>query len=306
VIETATRVRFPVFGSEATIVVTDPLALSEAQRVVQDELDAIDKACSRFRPDSELTALNEAAGRPVPVSPLLRHALSVALRAAVLTDGAVDPTVGAAVRVLGYDTDFGSVARTGPALVGIARVPGWQRVSFDGSTVEVPAGVQLDLGATAKAWAADVAARRAAAAVGCGVLVGLGGDIAVAGPAPTSGWIIGLADWHGASDADVSGTIRIECGGVATSSTTVRRWARGSQQLHHLIDPRTGRPAEEVWRTVSVAAASCVDANTASTAAVVQGLRAPEWLARRDLPARLVDREGSVLCVGGWPADATA
>jgi len=300
------RVRFPMFGSEATVVTTDRRSLSEAQWLVQDELDAIDKVCSRFRPDSELVALNAAAGRPARVSPLLSHALAIALRAAALSDGAVDPTVGTAVRVLGYDSDFGSVPRTGPAVVGIARVPGWQRVRFDGSTVEVPAGVELDLGATAKAFAADLAARRAAAAVNCGVLVGLGGDIAVGGPAPRSGWVIGLADWNGAGDADVSATITIESGGVATSSTTVRRWARGSRHLHHLIDPRTGEPAEEVWRTVTVAAGSCVDANTASTAAIVQGVSAPGWLEGHELPARLVGGDGSVVCVGGWPVERTA
>jgi len=299
-----TRVRFPMFGGEATIVVGDSRLLTEAQCIVQDELDAIDKACSRFRADSELIALNEAAGRPVRVSPLLRHALAVALRAAALTDGAVDPTVGSAVRVLGYDADFGSIARAGPAVVDVARVPGWQRIRIRGSTVELPEGVCLDLGATGKAFAADLAARRAAAALGCGVLVGLGGDIAAAGAAPPSGWIIGLAEWHGASDAQVAGTIRIEGGGVATSSTAVRRWSRGSRELHHLIDPRTGQPAAEVWRTVSVAAASCVDANTASTAAIIRGVRAPEWLARHELPARLVDRDGSELCVGGWPGQA--
>jgi thiamine biosynthesis lipoprotein len=262
----------------------------------------IDQACSRFRADSELTALNNAAGRPVRVSPVLRHALAVAMRAAALTDGAVDPTVGAAVRVLGYDRDYGAVPGTGPAVVGVARVAGWQRIKFRGSTVEMPPGVELDLGATAKAFAADRAARRVTSALGCGALVGLGGDIAVAGAPPASGWVIGLADHHGVAETDVAGTVRIDSGGIATSSTTVRRWVRGSQQLHHLINPRTGQPAEEVWRTVTVAADSCVDANTASTAAIVQGAPAPEWLTRRELPARLVARDGSVLCVGGWPS----
>jgi len=302
-VHTLTRVRFPVFGSEATVVVTDPETLTAAQWLVQDELDAIDRACSRFRDDSELAALNNAGGQPVRVSAMFRHALAVALRAAAMTDGDVDPTVGAAVRVLGYDTDFASISKTGPPVVRVARASGWQLVSVEGSKVRLPAGVQLDLGATAKAFAADRAARRAADAVGCGVLVGLGGDIALAGPSPRSGWVIGLADWHGAADADLAGTIRIESGGVATSSTTVRRWTRGSKQLHHVIDPRTGQPAEEVWRTVTVAASSCVDANTAATAAIVRGARAPEWLKRRELPARLVGRDGSVLCVGGWPTD---
>ena len=300
--DTMTRVRFPVFGGEAMIVVTDPEALAGAQWMVQDELDVIDRACSRFRSDSELTALNGAAGRPMEVSNVLREAIGVALRAAAVTDGDVDPTVGQAVRVLGYDADFGSVLPSGPAVARVARVPGWHCVSVEtDGTVTLPAGVQLDLGATAKAWAADVASQRAANALGCGVLVSLGGDVAVAGPPPPSGWRIGIADWHGASHAQVDGTVEIESGGVATSSIAVRRWVRGSQQLHHVVDPRTGWSATSVWRTVSVAAGSCVDANTASTAAIVRGAGAPAWLARQELPARLVARDGSVLCVAGWP-----
>jgi thiamine biosynthesis lipoprotein len=118
--------------------------------------------------------------------------------------------------------------------------------------------------------------------------------------------VVGLADWHGASDAEVAGAIRIERGGVATSSTTVRRWERGSQQLHHVLDPVTGQPAAEVWRTVSVAAGTCVDANTAATAAIVRGAGAPAWLTRQDLPARLVRADGTVVCVAGWPTDGAA
>jgi thiamine biosynthesis lipoprotein len=135
------------------------------------------------------------------------------------------------------------------------------------------------------------------------VLVSLGGDIAVAGPAPQSGWNIGLADWHGAAASDVAAVITIDAGGVATSSTSVRRWTRGSDAVHHIVDPRTGRSAESPWRTVTVAAASCVDANTASTAAIIRGPSAPEWLATLRLPARLVSTDGSVLSVGGWPVE---
>ncbi|MBV8385428.1 MAG: FAD:protein FMN transferase [Acidimicrobiia bacterium] len=299
-----TRVRFPVFGGEATVAVTEPSALTEAQWIVQDELDIVDTACSRFRPDSELTALNDAAGRPVRVSAVLGEAISVALRAAALTDGDVDPTIGEAVRVLGYDRDFAAVGASGPPVVRVARVPGWQCVNVgDDGTVRMPAGVQLDLGATAKAWAADVAAARAAGALGCGVLVSLGGDVAVAGPAPRSGWKVGLADWHGAADRDVAALITVDAGGVATSSTSVRRWTRGADAVHHIVDPRTGRSATSPWRTVTVAAASCVDANIASTAAIVRGPRAPEWLATLRLPARLVATDGSVVAVGGWPRE---
>ncbi|MBV8982506.1 MAG: FAD:protein FMN transferase [Acidimicrobiia bacterium] len=294
-----------MFGGEATVAVTEPGALTEAQWIVQDELDVVDKACSRFRADSELVALNGAAGRPVRVSAALSQAVSVALRGAALTDGDVDPTVGEAVRILGYDRDFAAVGASGRAGVRIARIPGWRCVSVgEDSSVRMPAGVQLDLGATAKAWAADIAAARAASVLGCGVLVSLGGDVSVAGPAPRSGWNVGLADWHGAADPDVAAMVTIDSGGVATSSTSVRRWRRGADTVHHIVDPRTGRSAESPWRTVTVAAGSCVDANIASTAAMVRGARAPDWLIKRCLPARLVAVSGEVVSVGGWPGES--
>jgi thiamine biosynthesis lipoprotein len=112
-----------------------------------------------------------------------------------------------------------------------------------------------------------------------------------------------IADDHKAPPDEPCPRIAIDSGALATSSTTVRRWGRTA---HHLIDPRTGLPAVSPWRTVSVAAASCVDANTASTAAIVLGDDAPEWLAARNLPARLVDQAGGVLAVAGWPAEAVA
>jgi thiamine biosynthesis lipoprotein len=166
----------------------------------------------------------------------------------------------------------------------------------------VPAGVELDLGATAKAFAADQGAARAAAVVGGGILVSLGGDVAVAGTAPESGWPVLVTDDHAAGPDAPGETIGIATGGLATSSTTVRRWRRGDEVLHHIIDPAVGRPAATCWRTVSVAAASCVDANIASTASIIRGESAPRWLAERGLAARLVRVDGEVVRVGGWPA----
>ncbi|MBV8160517.1 MAG: FAD:protein FMN transferase, partial [Acidimicrobiia bacterium] len=200
------RARFAALGSEATVAVSHPAGLSEAEWVVLGELDAVDKACSRFRPDSELTAVNAAAGAASHAGPLLREALHVARRAAAVTDGDVDPTIGAALRLLGYDRDFGSVPRRGRPVARFGHVPGWRCIEIDDSaaTVRVPPGVQLDLGATAKALAADRAARLAAEAVGCGVLVGLGGDVAVAGAAPGDGWAVAVADWHGVGLDDVA------------------------------------------------------------------------------------------------------
>jgi FAD:protein FMN transferase len=231
-------------------------------------------------------------------------ALDVALRAAVLTDGRVDPTVGASMKILGYDRDFAAVAPDGPPLrVRVRAVPGWQCITSpsDARTVRVPDGVVLDLGATAKALAADRAASRIATVTGAGVLVSLGGDCAVAGPSPDDGWSIRIADRHDAPLEGPGPTVVVRAGGVASSGTAARRWSRGGRPLHHVLDPATGQPAPEVWQTATVAAATCVDANIASTAAIVLGEDAPAWLAARGLPARLVRPDGRIARIGNWP-----
>jgi FAD:protein FMN transferase len=300
-------------GTFATVMVTDPAALGDARALLDAELAAIDTACSRFRPDSELTRACAAGGHPVAVSPLLAEALSVALTAAKLTDGDVDPTCGQALVSLGYDRDF-ALARQDTSAPGQPPAPapapggGWHGVILSAGhrQVTVPEGVLLDLGATAKALAADRAAAAIAAAAGCGALVNLGGDISVAGPPPEGGWLVGVADraTFDSTTASVksSQVIVLRDGGLATSSVLGRSWRRGRARLHHIIDPRTGLPARPYWRTVSVAARSCVDANTASTAAIVRGERAATWLARLGLPARLVRPDGAVVTVAGWPA----
>jgi thiamine biosynthesis lipoprotein len=299
------RFEFPALGTGAVLVTTDPSRLEPARLVVEEEVAAIDAACSRFRDDSELAEVNRRGSRPTHVGPLLFEAIEAALRAARLTDGDVDPTVGEAIRVLGYDRDFADVPAIGRPLVRVAAVPGWENVRLDSRRrlVSTPPGVSLDLGATAKGLAADRAAGRAAAAAGCGVLVSLGGDIAMAGDPPSDGWSVRVADWHAAGPEAGDEVVQVLSGGVATSSTTVRRWSRGAEELHHVVDPATGRSAEVVWRTVSVAAASCLDANIAATAAIVRGERSPAWLESLGLPARLVRTDGSVVRAGGWPAE---
>jgi thiamine biosynthesis lipoprotein len=296
---------FRALGTTAVVATADRAWEDGACAVVELELDAIDRACSRFRPDSELSRVNRAGGRRVAVGPLLLEALCVALDAARTSGGLVDPTVGRALRTSGYDSTFHVVAaRDGNTFrAAFSTVPGWQTIELDeeGATVRVPAGVELDLGATAKALACDRAAAAAAAIAG-GVLVGLGGDIAIAGTAPEGGWPVRIADDH-AAPLDAPGpTVALDGGGLATSSTTVRRWRSGTAELHHLVDPRTGRPAESPWRTVSVAATTCVDANVASTASFLLE-DAPSWLEAHRLPARLVSVDGESTIVAGWPED---
>jgi thiamine biosynthesis lipoprotein len=298
-------VRSRALGTSMVVATSHPSAAAAAATAARRVVDAVDVACSRFRADSEIAAVHRRRGRETLVSSLLATALRAALRAARLSDGLVDPTVGAAVRAAGYDTDFASVPPlAGPVALVAQRAPGWERIHLDDGRhlVFVPADVEVDLGATAKALAADLAADAAARETGCGVLVSLGGDMAVAGPTPDEGWSVQLAEDSEAPPDPAAEAVIIRSGGLATSSTTVRRWARGSLSLHHIIDPRTGLPADGPWRTVSVAAGSCVDANTASTAAIVRGASAPEWLGNHKLPARLVDLTGRVVRCAGWPA----
>ncbi len=298
---------FSALGTDAVVLVGETTEIEAARRVVLDEVAAIDRTCSRFRSDSDLSRVNDANGAPVAVDELFIEAVGVALDAARRTHGVVDPTLGEALIVLGYDRDFAALPADGPPVVRAARVPGWQVVEVDAAagTVRVPQGTSLDLGATAKALAADRAARAAASATGGSVLVSLGGDLSIAGKPLEGGWAVHVADDQGNGFDQPGQTVLLRDGALATSSTTVRRWVRGGVDHHHLIDPETGRPAQTNWRTISVAAASCVDANIASTAAMIMGESAIGWLCEIGLPARLVSTDGEVVVLNGWEAEAS-
>jgi thiamine biosynthesis lipoprotein len=298
---------FSALGTTATVAATEPASLDAAGELLRERLDAVDLACSRFRADSELAWVNAHAGTAVPVSPMLARAVRVALDAARTSHGCVDPTLGSQLRAAGYDRTFALVRerdtwRFAPSRT---RDAAWKDVQLDDEerVLLIPEGVELDLGATAKALAADDAARDIAAATGAGVLVSLGGDIAVAGAAPVGGWSVRIADDHAAPLSERGPTVAITSGGLATSSTAVRRWQTDQGEAHHILDPRSGRPAATPWQTVTVAAATCVDANVAATAAVVLGAEAVVWLVAARLPARLVRHDGSVVVVAGWPAE---
>ncbi len=304
------RDTFAVFGTTAVLLVTDPGVLGRARALADAELAAVDRAANRFRPDSEISRLNRAAGAgPLAVSGLLAELIGQALRAAELTGGAVDPTCGQALAAAGYDRDFGLIrdggARQGAPRRARPRVPGAHAVRLDasGRVVRLDDGARLDLGATAKAWAADRCADLIASALACGVLVSLGGDIAVAGPPPDGGWRVRVTDDHAAGPDSPGQVVTITSGGLATSSITVRAWTLAGQPRHHIIDPATGAPAAGCWRTVSVSAGTCTDANIAATAAIVKGESALAWLASAGLPARLVRHDGAVVTASGWPGD---
>lgn len=291
-------------GTTARVAVWPPENLAAALAAVDDVLASLDHQASRFRTDSEISWLHRKDGGTFLLSDGLAEAVGVALAAARWTGGLTDPTVGEAVIALGYDRDFAAIGPDErPAPAPPVPVPGWRTVHLDGPILRMPSGVRLDLGATAKGLGSDRAVRAAMAAnhQQGGVLVSLGGDIAVDGQPPYDGWPIRVADAPEPSEQARTQEVRLVTGAVATSSTTCRQWMRGGRTLHHIVDPRTGLSAAGPWRTVSVGASTCADANAAATAAVVAGNRAEAWLEEARLPARLVSHAGDVVLVGGWP-----
>ncbi len=286
-----------------TVAVADEAALPAAMAIVSALIEEIENACSRFRPDSELSHLNRrAGGDAVLLSPLLEEAIVAALRAADMTDGLVDLTVGRNVEEAGYTVTFRDLPSDGPAIQLLTRrVAGWHALAYDpiAHTLRLPADTAIDLGASGKAWAADRSATAVADSLGAAVVVECGGDIAVRGPFLEGGWPVRVAVDEEAADGQ---HILVFDGGLATSGTNARRWRRGGAELHHIIDPSTGLPAKTPWAMVSAAAATCVEANAAATAALIMGERAISWLNAIDIPARLVALHGKVHYAGGWSA----
>ncbi len=292
----------------ATGPVSDPVRTAEATRTVAAVLDDVDRAYSRFRADSELVRAQARPGEAVEVSALLAGAVRVALQAAEQTEGLVTPTLGGVLAALGYDRTFALLGAADPGHLPCPPPPpdAWRAIGLAGCTLTVPAGITLDLGATGKAYAADLAARIAAERVGTGVVVSVGGDVSVAGTTALAGWPLVVGD----SSAELAAgrrhaRIRLRHGGVATSSTAARRWGHQGR-LHHLIDPRSGLPVDGPWRTVAAVGRSAVAANTASTAAFLLGAAAPEWLTERGVAALLVRHDGTHASTPGWPAMAGA
>jgi thiamine biosynthesis lipoprotein len=299
------QTEFRAIGTTNRILATDLTVLTEATTIAREHLDALDRAVSRFRADSEVCRLAARAAlgpASADASPTFAAALRAALHAARITDGLVDPTVGSAMVANGYDADLDAV-RDRPAFYRsrLADVPGWANVAIDESDrVTVPAGCLIDLGATAKAFAADTIAGMLADRLPGGFLVNLGGDIAVSGRLPEGGWRVGVQTAEGVVGQVVTTTGQ----GLATSSTRLRTWATdpGQSRAHHIVDPRTGRTAPSTWSQVSCAGACALEANAASTAAIVLGPDAPAWLQAHGIPARLDGTDGGVTLTGGWPA----
>jgi thiamine biosynthesis lipoprotein len=292
-------------GTYVHLSTSDEAALEPARQIATRLLDVVDRTCSRFRKDSDLVRANAAAGSWTNVDPLLVKAVGAAVEAAAQTDGLVDPTLGHAMVAVGYDRDISLVLAESSDPAGIAvpaRAGAWLDIQRDpAGAIMVPHGSALDLGATAKAWAADlivdaIAAQWDSAQWDTTVVLSLGGDVAVAGP---GGWPVAITETI--DDPAGAEIVHLPYGGLATSSTAARRWIRDGVIRHHLIDPRTGEPTDGRWRTVTATGATCLAANTATTAAIVLGEAAVGWLTERQIPARLVNTSGRIVCTDRWP-----
>jgi len=247
---------------------------------VPEWFEAWEQSLSRFRETSELNELNASAGVAVPVSETLWDVLQTALEAEHRSFGLVTPAVLDALVMAGYDRSFDQLSAASTVLPrdDFAPVGSLSGVILDESTRSVclPAGLRLDFGGLAKGWAADQATRRLS---DCGpALVNAGGDIAVSGP-PSGGeaWPIGISDPFN-PEADLE-TLMVGQGGVATSGRDYRRWQQRGIWQHHIIDPRTGMPAQADVLTATVIAPSAVEAEVAAKVALISGSRGGlEWL----------------------------
>ena len=273
----AARASFDAMGVEVVVGGAGQAELDS----VRDLYEEWDRVFSRFRSESDLSAVNRSTEMILEVSPLFARACEIALQAAKATGGLVDPTLGEAVEAAGYDRDFAELETSSPA-AGPPQPGRWRELRLVDRMLFRPTGLRLDLNGVVKGLAVDVAA---------GLLQGdgfvsAGGDVAV----------------RGSTAVELPGgrSLLLRSGGIATSGSTKRQWLRGGKLQHHLIDPRTGRPSESCWAEVTVAAGSCVAADIAAKAAFLLSVGGPDWLDARALPGLFHAPDGSMTANRSW------
>jgi FAD:protein FMN transferase len=274
----ATQTAFRAMGCDIVVAGADVPGLQAIRELFAER----DRVYSRFRPDSELSSVNRAAGEPTLVSHRFAEMTRCALAIAEQTGGLVDPTVGASLIALGYGRDFAELGDDPDPPGPVGPAPGWRRIELTGRLLRIPRGCALDLNGVVKAATVD----EAVGLLSGEGFVSAGGDLAVSGPTDVA--------------LPAGGAVRVVRGGIATAGTRRRRWRRGGAWYHHLIDAATGLPAASPWREVSVSGASCLDADAAARAALLSGAGGPEWLDRRGLPGRFVAEDGRVTVNRTW------
>lgn len=294
---------FSIWGLSGSLHTESDNLLPFAEDRLNFWLEVIDKACNRFRPDSELSRLNEAQG-DVVLSTVLVRALVAARRASELTGGLCDPTILPSLEALGYDRDYDSLGDVADTPLDLRPAPGFSALGFDevARTVHKTFDCRIDLGASAKALVADLVARDVAPTGG--VVVEIGGDVSARGRGRKGLWVVGIA-----STLTITGDeprIALENGAIATSSNDVRTWRRGDHVIGHIIDPRSGRSAVSPFAAATVIDTDCVSANAFATAALLWGEDAAWHIAQAGRSARLVRHDGTVEFVGAWPREEAA
>jgi FAD:protein FMN transferase len=269
--------RFHSMGCEVVVGGAALAELSSVKRLFAER----DRIFSRFLAGSELNRVNARAGHPVLVSSIFADAIAVALQVAVETEGLVDPTVGRAVEAAGYVCDFAELG-SDPAPACPPSPGAWGSLRVRGRCVWAPPGVQLDLNGVVKALAVEDAL---ALLAGDG-FVSAGGDLAARGEITVS--------------LPGGDTVLLDSGALATSGSVKRRWLRGGELQHHLIDPRTGRPSRSPWTQVTVCGSTCLAADAAAKAAFLVGREGPDWLDSRGLPGRFVHQDDRITVNECW------
>jgi thiamine biosynthesis lipoprotein len=281
---------FRAMGTDVHVVLVDAdlRALDRAQQRIED----LEQRWSRFRPTSEVSALNEAAGRPVRVSAETRTLVQRALEARRATGGLFDPTVLGDLLRAGYHQTFNEVARS-PRPGTSALTRGADAIEIDGDEVCLPLGVGFDPGGIGKGLAADIVADELRTDGATGVCINLGGDVRVSGAAPDGGaWTIAVRHPHWNEPLAILG---VTDGAVATSTTLRRRWTIGAHEHHHLIDPDTGRPSATVRPFATVVAGFAWAADVLAKALVLDSRTDPFTLLKRSgAEALIVDDHNRV------------
>ena len=281
---------FPAMGTRVEVLLVAPptRAARAALAHVREEFERLEAIFSRFRPDSELSRLNEAGS--IEAGPDLLAVVELSIAARERSAGRFDPTLHDALVAAGYDRTFDELDEYAPA--GPAPDPDTTRdVTVRGRRIELGPGVRLDLGGIVKGYAADRCASRLAPLGPC--LVNAGGDLAVAGPRSAGPWPVAVDLPQGRL------TLAIAEGGLATSGRDRRRWRQRGEERHHLIDPATCRPAEGGPLTVTVAAPSATEAEVAAKSIFLAGERAEREAELLGTPAVIVRADGRPRLVGG-------
>jgi FAD:protein FMN transferase len=293
------RLEFRAVGTTCSAAVTPGAGARRALEAARTEIEACEAALSRFRPDSDLSRLNDAGGDWVAVDERLCEALVLALRAREATNGRFDPTVLPVLAAAGYDRSFEELDEREPRPA--ADWHAGAMIDVDGDRARLERGAAVDLGGIGKGYAAEraVAAIREAWPSARGAGVDLGGDLALWGvPEPATPWRVRVADPRGGS----AGTIVVHGGGVATSGRDVRRFGP-RRSLHHLIDPATGAPAEPGPLAVTVVAARAAEAEAHSTALAISTLEQARAhvAATHGIAALWIPEHGSPVELGPLP-----